>query len=49
MSGRKTGTLSNNADELRIYAVAHTQARADDINELGTIEGGLLRRQKRML
>ncbi|KAF1962221.1 putative phosphoglucomutase [Byssothecium circinans] len=40
---------SGNADELRIYAVADTQARADEIAELGTMDGGLLRRLERMV
>ena len=36
---------SGNADELRIYAVANTQARADAITELGVAEpDGILRR-----
>ncbi len=36
---------SGNADELRIYAVADTQARADEIVKLGIAEpGGILRR-----
>ena len=36
---------SGNADELRIYAVADTQARADAIAALGTAEpDGILRR-----
>jgi len=35
---------SGNADELRIYAVADTQARADEITQLGVAEpGGILR------
>ncbi|KAF2643925.1 Phosphoglucomutase, first 3 domain-containing protein [Massarina eburnea CBS 473.64] len=40
---------SGNADELRIYAVADTQQRADEIAELGTMDGGLLRRLERMV
>jgi phosphomannomutase len=35
---------SGNADELRIYAVADTQARADAIAEAGVAPGGILRR-----
>lgn len=35
---------SGNADELRIYSVANTQARADEIAEMGVAEpGGILR------
>lgn len=38
---------SGNADELRIYAVADTQARADEIAALGVAEpGGILRRME---
>ncbi len=35
---------SGNADELRIYAVADTQQRADEIAEAGVAPGGILRR-----
>jgi phosphomannomutase len=36
---------SGNADELRIYAVADTQARADEITRMGVAEpDGILRR-----
>jgi phosphomannomutase len=35
---------SGNADELRIYAVADTQERADAIAEAGVMPGGVLRR-----
>ena len=35
---------SGNADELRIYAVADTQQRADEIAEAGVSPGGILRR-----
>jgi phosphomannomutase len=39
---------SGNADELRIYAVADTQERADEIAALGVAEpGGILRRLER--
>ena len=39
---------SGNADELRIYAVADTQARAEDIATLGVAEpNGILRRMER--
>ncbi len=39
---------SGNADELRIYAVAGTQARADEIAALGVAEpGGILRRMEK--
>jgi mannose-6-phosphate isomerase class I len=39
---------SGNADELRIYAVADTQARADTIAEMGVAEpDGILRRMER--
>lgn len=39
---------SGNADELRIYAVSDTQARADEIAAMGVAEpGGLLRRLER--
>ena len=38
---------SGNADELRIYAVADTQARADAITRMGVAEpGGILRRME---
>jgi phosphomannomutase len=40
---------SGNADELRIYAVADSQVRADEIAELGVMDGGLLRRLERMV
>jgi phosphomannomutase len=41
---------SGNADELRIYAVADTQARADEIAALGVAEpDGLLRQIERKL
>ncbi|HVX67402.1 MAG TPA: hypothetical protein VHA11_12405 [Bryobacteraceae bacterium] len=41
---------SGNADEFRIYAVADTQARADDIAALGIAEpDGILRRMERTL
>ncbi len=41
---------SGNADELRIYAVADTQARADEIARLGIGEpDGILRRMERQL
>jgi phosphomannomutase len=41
---------SGNADELRIYAVADTQARADEIARLGVAEpDGLLRRLARVV
>ncbi len=35
---------SGNADELRIYAVADTQSRADEIIKAGITPGGILRR-----
>jgi phosphomannomutase len=35
---------SGNADELRIYAVADTQQRAEEIAEMGVRPGGILRR-----
>ena len=39
---------SGNADEMRIYAVSDTQARADDIAALGVAEpGGILRKLER--
>jgi len=39
---------SGNADELRIYAVADTQARADEIARLGVAEpDGILRKLER--
>lgn len=41
---------SGNADELRIYAVANTQERADEIAELGVAEpDGVLRRMEKAL
>lgn len=41
---------SGNADELRIYAVADTQARADAIARLGLEEpGGILRRMEKVV
>jgi len=41
---------SGNADELRIYAVADSQARADEITRLGIAEpDGILRRMEREL
>jgi len=41
---------SGNADELRIYAVADTQARADEIAELGVAEpDGILRSMERVI
>ncbi|MBI4873019.1 MAG: mannose-6-phosphate isomerase, class I [Acidobacteria bacterium] len=39
---------SGNADELRVYAVADTQERADQIAQMGVAEpGGILRRMER--
>jgi phosphomannomutase len=39
---------SGNADELRIYAVADTQARADEIGRIGIAEpDGILRRMEK--
>jgi len=38
---------SGNADELRIYAVADTQERADGIAERATADGGILRRMEK--
>jgi phosphomannomutase len=41
---------SGNADELRIYAVADTQGRADNIAELGVAEpDGILRSMARVV
>jgi phosphomannomutase len=41
---------SGNADELRIYAVADTQARADKIAALGIAEpDGILRRMEKFV
>ena len=38
---------SGNADELRIYAVADTQQRADEIAAMGVAEDGILRRMEK--